>query len=423
MEYKTIKKEGYNVYLIPADKFTTNKIELKLIVPAKKENMTIHRVLYSYLYRANKQYPTLRDMFLESERNYILGFSNDYGVESNNFILGSNLKCLEEQYTSTETYEKSFDFLVNSLFNISFEDNDKNKEQLEVVLNRTKKDILKIKDNRKRYSNTRFYEILFPDEPISFHQAGYLEDVDKITLKSLEDYYRYLINEAQVDVFVVGNFNEEIIIKVLDKWFSKRLNNVYSFDVVLNPAREKTLIEKEQIISNQSYLHLGFKIEDMTDYEIFGVLPVLINIYGGNGNSLLFDIVREKHSLCYTIRTNGSRMHKYISVFAGINASNYEKTKMLILQVLDSIKKQDYSDDLISSAKELFANDFKAVEDSKGALIGYVGSLVYTKIMSKEERILLINKVTKEDVAKLADKLILDTIYFLEGVEDGKTGI
>lgn len=73
--------------------------------------------------------------------------------------------------------------------------------------------------------------------------------------------------------------------------------------------------------------------------------------------------------------------------------------------------------------KKTIINDSYSIEDSKGATIEYIGSQIHLGSMLIEERIPLIEKVTKDDISKLINKMTLDTIYFLEGVQDEKTRI
>ena len=419
MQYKTIKKEGYNLHVIPSDKFTTNKLTIKFIVPAKKEEITLLGVLTSYMYKANAKYPRFKDLVLSSEDKYIIDFSNGYSVTSNNFIFGSTIEFLEEQYTSKEILKETIEFSLNSVLNIDFN----NQTQFEVALNKVEKDILRIKDNRKRYAAVRFMETFFPDSAISYRPTGYIEDLQKVTLESLSNYHQYLINEAQIDVFVVGSIDEEVIISSLDQWLGKRINKVANFKLDLEHSKREVITVKEQIEANQSNLYLGFKVEEMTDFEQFAVLPIFSYVYGGSGSSILFDTVREKNSLCYTVNSNSNRIHRYVSVYAGINAENFDKAKDLIILELDNMKKNDYSEELIINAKKTIINDSYSIEDSKGATIEYIGSQIHLGSMLIEERIPLIEKVTKDDISKLIGKMTLDTIYFLEGVQDEKTRI
>lgn len=419
MEHQLIKKSGYNLHVMPNDKFTTNKISVKFIIPAKKEQVTSLKVLANYVYEANTKYPSFKDLVLKSEDNYIINFDNDFSTLTNNFAFTNTINFLEEKYTSRDVLKNSIDFLMNTIYNVSFN----NQETLSVILNKVEKDILRIKDNRKRYASLRFMETFIPDEPISYRMNGYLEDLVKINLNSLKEYYEYLINNAQIDVFFVGNIDNNLLEETLDSWFGNRINNEYSFKVNEQNLRENILEEKEQIDANQSNLFLGFKISDMSEFEKFAVLPVFSYVYGGSGSSILFDTVREKNSLCYTVHSNTNRIYKYMAVYAGISAENYDKAKDLILLELNNMENEKYAEELIENAKKTIISDSLSIEDSKNSIIDYISSLTYLDVIPIEERLELIKKVNKKDISNLIKKISLDTIYFLEGVSNEKTNI
>jgi predicted Zn-dependent peptidase len=418
MEHKKITKPGYNLYLIPTSKFSTNILNVKLIIPAEKEEITLLNVLIQYMYRANNKYKNIRELAIESENNCIINFNNNLEVYASNFVLNHAITFLNMEYTSLETFNNTINFSMNSIFNVSFEDNNYNQEQLSVILNKVKADIAKEKDDRRAYSTIKFLETFLPNEPISYKQEGYIEDLEKINLISLKEYYNHLINNAQLDIFITGNHDEDSLISNVDKWVLNRENKEHSFKIVNNHTKKELVLASESLPSNQSYMHLGFKIDEMTKFEANAVLPILADIYGGGGNSLLFENVREKNSLCYIVGARDNRFYRFIHVYSGINANNYNKAKDLILSLLNNIKEGNYEESMIDDVKKTILNEYKSINDSKEELVYYLQLYLYLDKVSIEEKIELINKVTKEDIAKLVDKINLDSIYFLEGVAE-----
>ena len=60
-------------------------------------------------------------------------------------------------------------------------------------------------------------------------------------------------------------------------------------------------------------------------HEFNHVLRVYNTILGTMNDSVLFNIVREKHSLCYSIGSYYSKFNPSLTIYAGINKDNYEK--------------------------------------------------------------------------------------------------
>ena len=63
-------------------------------------------------------------------------------------------------------------------------------------------------------------------------------------------------------------------------------------------------------------------------------------------------------------------------------------------------------------------NSLKELEDNPDSLISLYAGIEYLNSDTLEDRFTKINKVTKEDVIKLASKIHLDTIYLLEGEDN-----
>jgi len=75
-------------------------------------------------------------------------------------------------------------------------------------------------------------------------------------------------------------------------------------------------------------------------------------ILGSSANSLLFQNVREKASLAYSIKSVYVKQKANIFIRAGIEIENYEKAVNIIKEQLEKMRKGEFSDDDLKSAKE-----------------------------------------------------------------------
>ena len=73
---------------------------------------------------------------------------------------------------------------------------------------------------------------------------------------------------------------------------------------------------------------------------------------GSSANSLLFQNVREKASLAYSIKSLYVKQKANIFIRAGIEIPKYEKAIGLIKEQLEIMKKGEFSDEDLQSAKE-----------------------------------------------------------------------
>jgi predicted Zn-dependent peptidase len=225
-----------------------------------------------------------------------------------------------------------------------------------------------------------------------------------------------MLKEAELNIFVIGDVDVLEIEKVFEKNI-KRTTNSNEKDFTVKHSRIRKRVKKfiETSNFNQSKLEFGLKMDNLTDFERQYVMYVYSNILGGGAESLLFNEVRTKKSLCYYIYSSGNGQKNLLQIRAGIDGKNTDKVINLVKKCLDRMKNGDFSDEDIMNAKKCYINTLTENEDYISAtLASYSGNYYFDRDDNdiKKERI---NEVTKEDIINVSKKIHLDTIYVLKG--------
>ncbi|MEE1043504.1 MAG: insulinase family protein, partial [Clostridia bacterium] len=135
--------------------------------------------------------------------------------------------------------------------------------------------------------------------------------------------------------------------------------------------------------------------------------------------SKLFNNVREKLSLCYYASSSVDYLKGIMFINSGIEVSNFQKAYDEILVQMEDIKNGEISDVEFSAALLGTVNSINSTSDNPFVLDDYyLGKIISGKIVTLDELAEGIKKVTKEDVIKVAQKIQLDTVYFLKGCEN-----
>lgn len=179
--------------------------------------------------------------------------------------------------------------------------------------------------------------------------------------------------------------------------------------------RSKTVIEQKSI--NQSKLVVGCKLKNITPFETNYVSNLYSYILGGSADSILFKNVREKHSLCYYINSSINKISNVLMIESGIDKKDYKKAVRLIKKQLKNMTLGKFDEKYIENGKITYLNACKELCDSPRDLLNIYISNEYldTDLLEKREK--EINKVTKNDIIKFANKVYLDTVYLLEGTD------
>ena len=416
MNYECINMGAYNLHVIMTTKFKTVTVEVNFREKVEKENITMRNILKTVLLNTNKNFQSERELIKETENLYDLKLVSSNMRIGNYSNLAFKIRFLNEKYTEESMNEYSIAFLMDVIFNPDIENNMFKKDVLKKCKNKLEKSIKSLQDNKLKYTLFKLLETT-KDKPYSYNSYGNLEDLEKINTSNLYEYYKKVINENYIDVFVVGDVNSTEIKEIFKKHFKtntfKKVNNNILVEE-LKP-RQRIIKKTEEEKANQSQLTILCSLNDLTEFERKYVLLVYNELLGGSSNSLLFDNVREKNSYAYYINASCKAYDNILIIYSGIEPGNSDNVLKLIKKTLQNISKGKFEDKLLDSAKETIISSIKASMDSPAGIINTYYAKVLVNSLTFEERIENISRITKEDVINISKKISMHTVYLLEG--------
>lgn len=419
MKYRKETLGSLNLHVINTKKFKTTQLAILFRRKLVKEEITKRAVLSKILLESTNRYPTGRMLEIETEREYGVSLYSSIQYYGEQSALVIQMKSLNEAYTEKGMFQKNIDLLFDILLNPHVENNSFHTEDFKVVKNIVESELKSIKDNPKNYANVRMLEEMDPDSPVSY-RSGYLDDLDEINESNLYEYYKDVIANDVIDVFVLGDVKIEEIKELFDGKFQDRQ---YEMDSPVYPhinyhVATKQVTEKEKI--KQAKLSIGCKLTNPTREEMNYVMPIYANILGGPTYSKLFKNVREKNSLCYYVYSNYVFRKNIVVIASGINKENSEKTLSLIEKDMKNMTKGKITEEEINNAKKDIISSLKMTEDDAGLMLNhYINKSLYDMDVI-EVRMKEINKVTIDDVKRVAKKVKLDTVFLLYGDDENE---
>ena len=421
MEYKQTEiKKGIKLHTIKTEKFKTNLIAIMLTTKLNRENVTKNALVPAVLRRGTKNLTTQEEINKKLEEMY--GASLDCGLDKtgDNQVLKFYIETVNDEFLPQEvenmlktSLEKIFEFV----FNPYLENGCFKKEYVEQEKENIKQIIDGKIDNKARYSLDRCIEEMYKDQPYGLYKYGYVEDMKNINEKNLYEYYQQLINECKIDIFVSGIIDEETeniiknnenIIKLKDR------EPQYNGPEIIAKRTEKENDVQESMDVTQGKLIIGMDLDIDDDNSRFDIM-IYNSIFGGSANSKLFQNVREKASLAYTASSSYYRFKNNIFINCGIEIKNYEKALEIIKQQIEDMKKGDFTDEEVENAKKGIIASIKTIDDEQDTEITYFFSQELSKSKCDIEQYMeRISGVTKEKVVDVANKVSVNTVYFLK---------
>ena len=422
MQY--IKKDlgAYKVHIIKTKKFKTITLQVNFRRKIEKEDITIRNLLRNMLTESSKNYKTKKALTIKAQDLYAADISISNSRLGNYINTDFYLEVLNDKYTEKGNFYKSLDFCFDVLFNPDVTDNKFNKEKLDIQKSLYKTSLEKQKEDSQMYSIQRMFEEMDSNSPSSYRMLGYINDIDKVDEKYLYKYYKSMLEQDLVDIFIIGNIDEEEFIEYLKTNFKiktfKKQKAPYRIEEV-KPKQKKNIV-KETINSKQSNLAIGCRLYNLDDYERNYVLSLYNVILGGYTDSLLFKDVREKNSLCYTIGSVPNKLDNVLLIRAGIDKENYKKTIELIEKDMNAMKKGKFTENDLKVAKEFYETALDTTLESPSRVIYnyFMMDLLNTDDLETKRK--KMNKVVKEEIIKVAKKVKIDTIFLLEGDDNEK---
>lgn len=419
MNYVKLEEKNYNLHVVETDKFKTIMVKINFKRKLKKDEISMRNMLVNILFESTKKYPTKRLMEIQTEELYELGYRGSNYSSGIYNVMGFDCVFLHPKFSEEGIIESSFEFLKEILFNPNIDENGFDQKSFGIAYKILEDHLNSLKENADLYSQLRLYEELEPDSIISYRKCGYPEDLENINRKNLYEYYLDVLNNDIVDIFVVGDVKASDIKKIVNDLFDFENRDKHSENHFYTPNinKETVTFKSELTEFNQSKLLIGLKIKEASDFELRYVLNILNYILGGSPDSKLFQNVREKNSLCYSVSSVSQPLIGVLLIHAGINAFNYDRACSLIFEQLEDMKNGKFTIEDIKKAVLTYKNSMVEISETPDGLISLYSGIEYLNSDTLEDRIKKIESVTKDDIMALANKLILDTIFFLEGGE------
>ena len=345
MDFKTVQlSNGLKVIMNKNSKQTTVTIAVLVNVGSNWETPDINGIahfLEHLFFKGTHKRPSQRDIALEF---------NAYGAESNAFT-NREMTCYHINVNS-DHLDKIIDILSDVMTNSLYRQKDIDMER-KVVNNELKQRM----SSPDYMISTKFNQDYFDNLPISKPVAGMASIINKIKREHFMTFLSKFYRPDNIVISVSGNFNSySNLQKNLEKGFSSSFHRQFK-DINEKTLANLELYQKEWIntmnlipysfkqIPNKINRHIprddiehtfviigfpGFKYLDDQKYKS----AFLSMILGGGMSSRLFDNIRSKHGLVYSI--NSSHLaYNYTGVFTiNYSCNHSSKIQMSILELI-----------------------------------------------------------------------------------------
>ena len=245
----------------------------------------------------------------------------------------------------------------------------------------------------------------FPNQPLGRLILGKKEIIQSIQREKIVDFMNHHYNPKKMVVSAAGKINHEQFVDQIAESMvnlpSGKENNRVKASYVGGEYREDKDLE-------QIHLVLGFEGLNYHDDDFYA-LQVYATIMGAGGSSRLFQEIREKRGLVYSIYA-GIDSFSDSGTFQVLAGTGKNEIKELLPVLCDELinSPSDFSNKEIEKSKaQLKTSTLMSMESTRtNAVVAAYQLLRYRKLIDIKERIEKINKVSKDSIENIAKKIL-----------------
>ncbi|NLC54412.1 MAG: insulinase family protein [Erysipelothrix sp.] len=332
---------------------------------------------------------------------------HDYGQAH---VLDLSLGVLNEKFVKADLFEDQIQLLQELVYHPLL-----TKEVFNEAVQVLKDMLLRESDNLSSYTSKQALRLAGEGFPLAYDRIGNLKALETITLEDVQQEMKSLLKNDVLNIIVVGDVNKEKTTSLLNATFTNNnIHDSFKSSYLLTSNEVKNKVEKRE--TQQAYMTIVYDTNTLNYGKEYWVLQIMSMILGGLPNSFLFQEVREKRSLCYTIRASVRGYDGVMFISSGVRLDSVDQAVDLSLLQVDRIIASEFTDELLESAKSMLVDSIYRTDDSNRRMIdSQYRKIILDEDVDTNEIIEMVNQVSRKEVIKVAKRLKLNTIYKLVG--------
>lgn len=306
----------------------------------------------------------------------------------------------------------ALDVVSDMLLHSKFEIEEINREKGVII-----EEINMYLDNPRIYAEDLFEQCLYGDQPAGWEVLGPKANIKKFTRQNFIDYFKTQYGSKSCYLVIAGKIPNNV--KTLaNKYFKDLQPNQYKKKLTAKEQQTKPQIKLHYKKTDQAHLFLGvraFPYNHQSEYAT----KLLATVLGGSMSSRLFHQLRERHGLCYYVRTNNERYTDtgYLATTAGVPVNKLEQAITIIMAEYRRISREGLNQEELNKVKQLIEGRTALSLDSSDNLAQWYAlqSVILhqqnkknSQIITPQQMVERTKKVTADQIQKIARQIFVN---------------
>jgi len=302
------------------------------------------------------------------------------------------------------------DILADILQNSTLDEGELAREKQVIV-----QEIGAARDNPDDHVFDLFQEAAYPTQPIGRTILGTVDSVRQFNPDMIRKYMRRNYVGDRMVIAAAGNVDHDGLVRVAEQRFADLAPNGAP-----DPQRAEYQGGEERLISDHEQAHIVLGFEGRAyNSDGFYAAQVLASILGGGMSSRLFQEIREKRGLCYSVYS----FHWAFAdsgVFGVAAATGEDEVSELVPVVIDELRRatETISDEEVVRVRNQIRAGLLMSLESPSARAGQLArqQILWGRPIEMQETVERINRITAQRVRDVAEQIFTSGTPTLAGI-------
>lgn len=423
--------QGIDLYALHTDRFKSARLTVSLLFPATEADAMPNTLLFGVLRRGSTDYPDLSSINRRLDELYGTTLTVRNYLQGDTQVLGLTAELLENRFLEpadrgrldllTQVMQVMAQILRHPLTTPEGGLRPKAVEQEKISLC----DVLRAERNDPcAYAVNRFRHLMCAGEPYGIHLGGDETRVATVTPAALTARLEEWTRHMTCIVHYVGRASADEVAAAWRGAFADwQPAPVLCPPTAPHPLPSATRDVEETLFIEQGRLCMGWacgitagpRPTDGTpdDYAAMLVCNEWLGVMQDAG---LFRYVREELGLCYECESSFDSTKGILAVTCGIRPDGRLAAETAIRRVVADLQTGRVTEDDVAAAVTSLVSGYRQISDAPASLESFwMGGVLLGLQDTPETMIERVQAVRAADIVRVANRLVLDTVYFLKG--------
>ena len=319
----------------------------------------------------------------------------------------------------SENYKQALDVLCDMLENSLFDTEEMNRERKVI-----EEEIKMSRDDPEDLAHDVLCDGLFRGTPLGNSVIGTATSIRRVSHNVMSSYVQKQYTRDSICVSIAGHFDPDEVCSYFEEHFMNRN--------AVKPARKPSSPKYEPFVKsfrrdiNQAHICLGTESICMKDDRSYS-FQIMNNLMGGSMSSRLFQNIREKKGLAYSVYSGISSYAEggYFEIYAGVSTRNVRKAIEGINEELDRLQNESVTEEELESSRIQMKAAYAFSQESTSArmLVNGKNYLLTDRYYLPDEVMEGFNSVTLADIDEIKNTICDMSKYSAVCVSGSRTDL